>query len=231
MIGYNLNNDDVAKLHEQLSATLCVTTFDLEYTVDRGDGNSNPVSKRSLSPCDLSMFYSNRSPEISSVRAFVHTPDTRMSCLVAELRLALNKFINPETDQIGHAFPIDYSNGNSMHRARSDGLSEFEYQSSVKCFTKGLIQASAIIGVERVIQLLLDWDRGTPIHFKTSTIVYGLILDSYFSPRDDIEITPLALTTSKLPRLPNYENRSRRIFLGLTVLSLEMSSNSCSFPS
>ena len=130
---------------------------------------------------------------------------------------------------LGHAFPIDGPSGGAVHRTRRDGLSEFEFKSKVQDFASSLVQAAAMIGVERTIQLLADWQAGDPIRFRTSTFVNGLILDSPLAPREDIEIVPLPLTTTELPRLPNRDHPSGRDYLGLTVLSLAMTASPALF--
>lgn len=152
-----------------------------------------------------------------------------MSQLVEELRNALGRFIDPDSDRIGHAFPIDQFGGSSRHTARRDGLSDFEFVSSVENFANGLVQAAAIIGVDRAIQLLADWVREEPVQFRTSTFVNGLTLNARLLPRKDIEIVPLPLTTTELPRLPGYNKLSGRDYLGLTVLSLAMSASPALF--
>ena len=67
-----------------------------------------------------------------------------MSQLVEELRSVLGRFIDPDSDRIGHAFPIDQFGGFSRHTIRSDGLSDFEFKSTVENFASGLVQAAAI---------------------------------------------------------------------------------------
>ena len=155
-----------------------------------------------------------------------------MSQLVEELRSVLERFIDPDSDRIGHAFPIDSFDpfgSRSLHTARPDGLSDFEFVSSVENFANGLVQAAAIIGVDRAIQLLADWVRGEPVQFRTSTFVNGLTLNARLLPRKEIEIVPLPLTTTELPRLPSYNKLSGRDYLGLTVLSLAMSASPALF--
>ena len=98
-----------------------------------------------------------------------------MSQLVGELRTVLEPFIDPESDHLGHAFRIDGPSGGAVHRNRRDGLSEFEFKSKVQDFANSLVQAAAIIGVERTMQLLANWQAGEPIRFRTSTFVNGLI--------------------------------------------------------
>ena len=162
-------------LSEQLVETLSETRFDLEYTEVRGDGRWKPVTRRAMTASGLAEACRAETPGIVNRRAYIHAPKTRMSQLVGELRTVLEPFIDPESDHLGHAFRIDGPSGGAVHRNRRDGLSEFEFKSKVQDFANSLVQAAAIIGVERTMQLLANWQAGEPIRFRTSTFVNGLI--------------------------------------------------------
>ena len=58
------------------------------------------------------------------------------------------------------------------------------------------------MGVDRATRLLMDWKCGEPIRLHLSTVLNNLFLDTPVSPRDDIRVVPLPLTTADLPRLP-----------------------------
>ena len=229
MSGSNSNNVVMKSLSERLAATLRETSFDLEYA---RNGKRTAVTKRGLTASELAEVCHKQDHGIVGKRAYVHAPEAMMSQLVEELRSVLECFIDPNSDRIGHAFPIDRFDpfgSSSRHTIRPDGLSNFECVSSVENFANGLVQAAAIMGVDRAMQLLADWKCGEPIRFRTSTIVNGLTLDAPISPRKDIEIVPLPLTTTELPRLPSHHNLSGEDYLGLTVLSLAMSASPALF--
>ena len=120
---------------------------------------------------------------------------------------------------IGHAFPIE---GRQKGRltTRADGLYDREFTSSLPEFASALVQAAAVIGVEEAIGLLADWARGEPVRIHTSTVLNHLFLSASLSPRDDIQVVPLALTTTQLPRLP-VKSRAQN-YLGLTMLRLQI---------
>ncbi len=61
-----------------------------------------------------------------------------------------------------------------------------------------------------------------------STALNHLFLSASLSPRDDIQVVPLALTTTQLPRLP-VTSRAARNFLGLTMLRLQISASPALF--
>ena len=206
-------------LSEQLVETLSETRFDLEYTEVRGDGRWTRVTRRAMTASGLAEACRAETPGIVNRRAYIHAPKTRMSQLVGELRTVLEPFIDPESDHLGLAFPIDGPRAGAVHRNGS----------KVQDFANSLVQAAAIIGVERTMQLLANWQAGEPIRFRTSTFVNGLILDGPLAPREDIEIVPLPLTTTELPRLPNRDNLFGEDYLGLTVLSLAMTASPALF--
>ena len=152
-----------------------------------------------------------------------------MSELVKELRSGLGHFIDPDSDCLGHAFPIDQFGGFTSQRPRPGGLSDFEFESTVESFANGLVQVAAIIGDDKAMQLLANWKSGDSVQFRTSTFINGLALNTRLSPREDIEIIPLSLTMSELPRLPKHNHLSAQDYLGLTVLSLAMSASPALF--
>ena len=223
------NDIALGSLREQLGATLSETRFNLEYAKVTGSSNQSPVSKPGLVASELAGLYQTQGHGIIKQRAYIRAPEARMLQLVEELRIVMAPFIDPDTDRLGHAFPVDQFGGHSSHTGRPDGLSDFEFESTVTDFANGLIQAAAIIGVDRAIQLLADWKHGKPVRFRTSTFVNGLTLNARISPRQDIEVVPLPLTTTDLPRLPRYNNLSGKDYLGLTVLSLAMSASPALF--
>ena len=120
--------------------------------------------------------------------------------LIQAVRSALEDFIDLKTGRLGHAFPID-NNGMIRTSGGERGIAHQEFESTPENFSESLLRASTIIGVDEATKLLSDWKHGEPIRFKTSTILNGLVLDNRHCPRDDIEIAPLPLTTSELPRL------------------------------
>ena len=229
MNGSASNDIALESLREQLGTTLSETRFDLEYTKVTGSGDQSAMSKRGLAASELAEVCQTRGHGIIRKRAYIRAPEAIMLKLVEELRVVMAPFIDPDTGRLGHAFPIDQFGGHSSHSSRPDGLSDFEFESTVADFANGLVQAAAIVGVDRAIRLLADWKHGEPVRFRTSTFVNGLTLNAPISPRQDIKIVPLPLTTTELPRLPRYDQLSGKDYLGLTVLSLAMSASPALF--
>ena len=212
-------------LSKQLSSVLSESSFDLQYTEIAGNGKQNEMSKPGLTPSELAGIYRNWDYGIVNMRAELHAPHIKMSQLADEVRIVLGDFIDGDSDSLRHAFPINQLSHYSSYTMHQDGFFAAEFETTTENFAKGLVQAAAITGVEQVERLLTAWIRGEPIRFRLSTILSGLALNTRLSPREDIEITPLPLTTARLPRMPRHEHLVGRHYLGLSVLSLMMSAS------
>ena len=122
-----------------------------------------------------------------------------MSQLIGELRRVFGCFIDPSSDLLGHAFPIDAFGGSSIAiRHRADGIPEFESKSTLVDFARCLVTAAAIIGVDRTIRLLAYWKCGAPVRFKTSTIVNGLTLGRSACTTSGYRNSPVALNDGRI---------------------------------
>ena len=75
--------------------------------------------------------------------------------LVETLRRILVRFIDPESDRIGHAFFIE-DGGYGMVTRESDGLFEMDLASPLRNFAGALLQAAAIDGIETITRRLED---------------------------------------------------------------------------
>ena len=209
-------------LKEVLTAVLSEVNFDIEY----GQRPPSHVECRLEAALRETCFR----PEEQAInrRVRVKAPEALMAQLVAALRLALEDVIDPETDKIGHAFPTETSNRSRLI-ARPDGLYNIEFISSLTDFASAVIQASAIIGVEKTISLLEDWGRGASVRIHMSTVLNNLFLSAPLSPRDDVHVVPLPLTTTQLPRVPITGSVAAKDYLGLTLLKLEISASPALF--
>ena len=174
-------------VNELLAAILSESSFDLEYTEITHDGRSKELPGRSVKASNLREVFDCYQDRIVKRRAYKQAPEALMSQLIEALRLVLGRFIDPESDRIGHAFPIE---GGSDTRATggAGGLREFEFASSLSNFASALVQAAAIDGVETVTRSLADWKRGDPVRVLISTVLNSLPLSARVCPRDDLRI-------------------------------------------
>lgn len=212
----------MANLNELLAATLNEARFDVKYPGSIGG------DKFRVSPARLREIYFRREEQAVRRRVQAHTPEAPMTPWVDALRLALEPFIDPETEEIGHAFPTELSNTVRL-TGRTDGLYDMDCKSSLRDFASGLVQAAAIMGVEQTVCLLADWQRGERIRVYVSTVLNNLPLNAPVYPLDGIQIIPLAVTTTQLPRLPVRPGVPLSHFLGLTLLKLQLSASPALF--
>ena len=180
------------------------------------------------SAAGLRKIYFRQDQQAVARRVRLHAPEALKEQLVNALRRVLEPFIDPETDEIGHAFPIE-GNQKGRHATRADGLYDEEFTSSLPDFASALVQAAAVIGGEAAIRLLANWARGEPVRVHMSTALNHLFLSASLSPRDDIQVVPFALTTTQLPRLPVNSRVSAQDYLGLTMLKLQISASPALF--
>ena len=209
-------------LNEALAAVLNEANFDIEY------GRTGRHVQRGLGAGQLRETCFRPEEQALHRRARVNAPEALMAQLVSKLRLTLEHVIDPETDKIGHAFPTE-TPSDSRLTARPDGLYNIEFASLLPDFATAVVHASAIIGVEKTTELLEAWKRGEPVRIHMSTVLNNLFLTASLSPRDDVQVVPLALTTSQLPRVPTTGSIAAKHYLGLTLLKLEISASPALF--
>ena len=151
-----------------------------------------------------------------------------MGSLVEEVRSELAEFICPQSDLLGHAFPID--NYRVIRNSGGEnGVSHIEYESTPENFAESLLRGAAIMGVDRATELLVVWKRGQPVRFKKSTLVNGVVVAGRYVPGKGIEILALPLTTDELPRLPDRNCGIPADYLGTTLVSLQASASPALF--
>ena len=208
-------------LTSALSAAVDEAVFDLECTAIASDGESRQPSRQRVSPAQLHEVYLREKDRPVKLYARANIPDAAMTRLVDALRRTLGQFIHPDTDRIGHAFPVDgrdYSRG----AFRQDGLHDQESQSSLSEFARTLVRAAAIMGAKEAAGLLVGWKHGQPVNLRMCTVLSGLPLAAPLTPRQDIRIVPLALSTAELPRLPIRRDAAPRDYLGLSLLTVQL---------
>ena len=116
-----------------------------------------------------------------------------------------------------------------MSTFRQDGLLDKESQSPLREFAYALVRAAAIMGVKGAIELLAGWSDGQPVNLRMCTVLSGLPLAAPLTPRPDIRIAPLALSTAELPRLPIRRDAAPRDYLGLSLLTVQLSASPALF--
>ncbi len=173
-------------------------------------------------------------PKIISPRRTQTPLDASISQLKSYLQCSLKDYIDPQTENIGYAFPEWGPRRGSNRTERStfqpNGLNSIECVSSLDSFARALAKGAVLIGVERVTGLLLGWLEGLPVEFRTSAIINGLNVNEPFTLANGVYIAPLPLSTDKLPpHLPRRRDVSEKDYLGRTVVSLDCSASPALF--
>ena len=215
-------------LTSALSEAIDQAAFDLECTPIEGDGTSGQPSRQRMSSAEFREVYLRDRDRSVKLYAKAIIPDTAMTSLVETLRHALGEFIHPDTDRIGHAFPVDGSN-HGRGTFRPDGLRDEESESPLSEFACALVRAAAIMGAKETAGLLVAWKHGQPVKLHMCTLRSGLPLAAPLTPRRGIRIVPLALSTADLPRLPTRRDTPPRDLLGLSLLSVQLSASPALF--
>ena len=215
-------------LREQLAAAVAKARFDLKCREVRGDGTWTRRELSALSSEELASEYTSQEDRTGSMRADCHVTDDTMESLIAEVRTELSEFICPQSGHLGHAFPID-QNRVIRNSGGENGVSHLEYESTPEDFAMSLLQAAAIVGVDKTTELLAAWKQGEPVRFSKSTVVNGVVVNDRYAPCQDIEIVALPLTTDELPRLPDRDRMVPSDYLGRTLVSLQASASPALF--
>lgn len=88
-------------------------------------------------------------------------------------------------------------------------------------FSAVLTRAAAVLGVDRVTELLADWVRGEPVRYRTCRVA-ELSLDHALAPVRGVDIVPLPLSTDALPaELPAGDHIPPASYLGQSVVQVE----------
>lgn len=222
------SRNNMNELRERLAAAIAKARFDLECVEVRGDGTRKRRELGDLSSEELASEYTSQRDRTGSMRIDCHVTDDTMESVVAEVRTELSEFICPRSGHLGHAFPIDQPRVIRSSDGE-EGIFHHEYESTPGDFARSLLQAAAIMGVDRTTELLAAWKQGGPVRFRASTVVNGVIVNDRYVPRHDIEIAALPLTTDELPRLPDRGRMAPSDYLGRTLVSLRASASPALF--
>ena len=210
---------------EALNAILAGTGFDIEYREYARfspAGGSRRGRLRDVTASKLREVY-REEVEGRNARVSVRqqAPEELMSDLLEVLRDELEPFIDPGTGRIGHAFPIEGGSAEQITVADGD-LYRFKYHSELRDFARALVQAAALMGARTATGAMAGWCQGQPVEVRMATVLSGLLLSETVTPRDDIELVPLGLSTAQLPWVPMFQGDDPVHYLGLTLLRLAL---------
>ena len=124
-----------------LAAILDEASFDLEYKETGHSGGSRRPSVERISAAELRELATRQGQQVLDRSVRVRASDQAMSGLVDALRQVLGRFIDPESDRIGHAFPVGAANSYGCHSLRDNDLCDEEFTTPVRRIASALVQA------------------------------------------------------------------------------------------
>ena len=136
-------------------------------------------------------------------------PKTLLAKFTNQLRRFLYDYLDPKTDRIGNGL-VDLMGGIP--------------NPEITHFAKDLIRGAAILGPERVIELLFGWIKGEPFHYKTKALLIGVSVDQPLALKEGVRITKLPESSAELtPHLPLFSmfHYGYMDFLGGVILSVD----------
>ena len=215
------------RLKNLLETAVNQTKFDLGQVEHRSNGTRSSHAQRPDEVIEPDQFRrivnANRWNDefISAQSARLVVPGEIHSQLVTFLHDLLGEYIDPETASVGHAFPINGSLSRGSHSSDVNWLSRSAYVSQVEDIALALVRGSAILGVDRVSDLVSGWLLGKPVEYRSSTLIGGLFIDEPLVPLDGVQLSPLPRTSVELPgNLPRSSSLSRDDYIARTLASI-----------
>ena len=218
----------LAALRTSLQRVVTEARFDLGRVISEyPGGGSTSYARREgevIGPERLRELYEGAGPtdhEVQRARsARLCLPDHLKSDLAGSFHHALAPHHDPDSDCVGHAFPMGGDRAGAS-TAWPSGVYTHSEVSSIESFSATMTKWAAVLGVDPVTDLLAAWTGGEPLAYRTCAIV-GLTLQKRIGPTEGVRITPLPLSTAELPSgLPKKNDIRRSAYLGQAVLSVD----------
>ena len=224
------------RLKELFDSVVAETKFDVGKMEVLPRGTSATYSRNPdeiISPDELRAIASrdrwddDLSIQARSAKAII--PDEVFNPFLAVLHELLGKYIDLQTGEIGHAFPMA-SSYRDFTTIEANRVVSDSYVSPVNAFAKILARGSAIMGSERMAELLSYWIEEQSVEYQTTAILNGLYLNDALNPLPSIRIEPLSRSTDGLTGYrPSLSGKAIKDYLGRTVLNIESTASPAFF--
>ena len=201
-----------------LDRVLTGASFDLgRIVMERSEGTQWAYGNRPeerLDPegfrrmCERARLGKDPIDRVRTPNPMVRMDQASRTALMETLRGVLSDYLNPDTDSVGHAFPMGGDRGSSSI-AQPDGLRTEAQLSSVNQLADSLTRGAAAAGSDRIAELVAGWADGGSMTYRTC-LVSPIATVRAVSPIDGVDFVPLPLSTEELPAgLPGRQVRSR----------------------
>ncbi len=218
-------NLETEKLEKALRIAVDEATFYLKFSDLEFDGEFRKPKCQTLKAEQFRKDYLKKQMGLIKIKARVNLPHKVAKQLNDVLRETLEEFIDSETDKIGHVFLVDKCFSHSRLKPRPNGLADIEFQSQISDFASSLVRVAAINGIDETVSLLETWKLGKPINMYLCTVLNGLSGSSFYSHDQGLQIVPLSLPLSELPRLPLMGDTEPIDYLGMSLLKVQISAS------
>ena len=114
-------------------------------------------------------------------------PEGKLTELVGQLRSALPEFIHPETDRIGNGL-FDQTGGSFEAK-----------EPTIIQFAKNLLKPAALLGTDRVCELITGWANGESLRFQQKVLLAGLNVEQTLMLAEGVSLAKLPSSGAELP--------------------------------
>ena len=141
--------------------------------------------------------------------AVLKTPDDSLAGLADALRPFLANYLEQATDRVGNGL---YSLFGGSGRLKTPTVPEFG---------EVLVGGAVKLGPTRVVELLLGWTRGEPLHSRWCALLEGVAIEEPLGLQEGVRIVQLSPSLMDLPvSLPPFGVAETQ-FLGGVMLSID----------
>ena len=153
--------------------------------------------------------------------ASVDVGDSRVRTLVDHLRKRLGRFVEAETDRIGHSFQV-VGDRDSLTTITSDYHESCSAISTVTSLAKGLVRAGAILGPCRAADLMEQLIQGEPQRQRLCVMLDRIHACGIAVPSEAVRLYRLPTSSDLLPAsMAGPVREPLESVLGRTVLELD----------
>ena len=146
---------------------------------------------------------------LSALGAHAEIPDTILDHILPVFRNLLRNFVDSETDRIGNGL-VNLAGGIPVP--------------DLKDYVAILVRASAVLGGERVAELLIGWVHGEQIKYQTISLLNGVTIDKPLVLEEGLRLYQLPKSSNEVvSHLParTLDTHGLQPWLGGVVLSIE----------
>ena len=225
----------MVNLHELLDSILPNIRFDLGRDATHDGQPSRSYASRSdevVTADEISRMAERSGLDLQYAKhALLICPDELVAEIKDYLSVFLEDYVDPDTDKIGYAFPsIRPGFSEELSVGQGNGLFCESSVTALDNFAKAAIHGSALVGSEKLEELLTSWEHGEPVRYRVCAILNGITINESFTPIHGARIEVLPRSTAELPSfLPKMSFVEPNEYLGRTVVAIDFEASPALF--